>query len=439
MLNHSYANYFCQVLFIRLSDKDKHEIIINITKNFKKVIINTVSFKALITILETPLPSISINHLANIFKKLNISYYLEHSRYLKILECLLSNIKEQNANFIYYIVVNIFHLIINQKQGFFLIRKVIKTCKDIKTINSLIFKIINHNELFFKTNNGCTLYYMLLKVCFKYNNNHTKNNIDLTNNKTNYNSFNDYTNDNQSSFTKKLVYQANKLANFNLDNNIPQNNYSMHNYNNNFIVKKNFTISFIWSFFNFLCYYNISGNNLNSCKLEIMYFKLINKIVNFIFDNNQSLLYYIVNNIFFNFQFNLKVFFNNMLLISKGEMIILESLSTIENKKLSYVIKNISNLSLPNHLISKINFILNNKINIKSNFINNNYINNTIYTNLNTSNKIRNNSLLNKNSCTISSNNNYDFNKYSNYYNINNFVNYNNNNNNNYNNNNNNN
>ena len=153
-------------MFIRLNDEEKNKSIQVITNNFKKLIINIISFKAIITLFEVPLPKESVYLITYILKDLHLSYYLEHSRYLKLLESILSNLNDNESDFVYFIVIKLCDKIIKQKQGFFLLRKILKSCINKVLLSNLIYTIIFNISVFFACNNGCNILYIILKVCF---------------------------------------------------------------------------------------------------------------------------------------------------------------------------------------------------------------------------------------------------------------------------------
>lgn len=164
MLKQTYANYFCQLLFKRLDTICKYEIIKEIVNNLSKMLKNMISFKATISILETPLTDEIHDEIIMVLSTICKSTLTSHTRYLKVIEVLITYLKEEKIYKILDIIDPIFSSLLKMKQGYFLLRKIIKRIHDIQ----LKWKIINLIEKsgiadILNNNNGCLLIKCIIK------------------------------------------------------------------------------------------------------------------------------------------------------------------------------------------------------------------------------------------------------------------------------------
>lgn len=88
-----------------------------------------ISFKAFVCLLETPLASDAQDIIIAHLSKIETSHYLSHSRYLKLLESFITCLGESKIGFMIDIISISPYEFIQSKQGYFLIRKLLKYTK----------------------------------------------------------------------------------------------------------------------------------------------------------------------------------------------------------------------------------------------------------------------------------------------------------------------
>lgn len=164
LLRQTYANYFCQTIFNKLDFECKHEFIVFIFSNLSLILKNMISFRAAISILENPMQDYTRKVAIDFFIKIDHKELLTHIRYIKAIETLLPRMSEDEVAKIIEMVNPIFKDLLGLKQGYFLIKKLIKksVSEPLKLkIISLIKKI--GIAQFLSNNNG----YLLTKCILK--------------------------------------------------------------------------------------------------------------------------------------------------------------------------------------------------------------------------------------------------------------------------------
>lgn len=165
LLRQTYANYFCQCIYVKLNDECKHEFIVYVFDNLSMILKNMISFRATTSILEYQIPKsarkLAIAYLAKIDKKM----ILTHVRYIKIIETILPKLEEVEVDSIIEIVAPIFKELICSKQGYFLIKKLIRKSAAYRLLKGRIVSLIKKVGIseFLSSNNG----YLLIKCILK--------------------------------------------------------------------------------------------------------------------------------------------------------------------------------------------------------------------------------------------------------------------------------
>ncbi len=169
-----YANYFCQLLFCGLSSNKRTYIIKALFSCLNDVIKNIISFKALICLLELPMSIESQIMIKDVFQSIPSEITLSRSRYLKLLESAISGLNEENVDFVIRFVELKFIELVKVKQGFFLLRRLIKRISRVENINKII-KLISFSVHSLQNENGILLMQCLVKSIYKYNAEQSKN------------------------------------------------------------------------------------------------------------------------------------------------------------------------------------------------------------------------------------------------------------------------
>lgn len=164
LLKQTYANYFCQLLFKKLDYQCKYEVVMEIVGNLSQVLRNMISFKAAVSILETPLKEETQDEVLKMLSTISKSTLISHARYLKVFEVLITYLNEDKIRIIIDIIEPVFSSLLKIKQGYFLLRKIIKKIEN----NDLKHKIINLIGKsgiadILSNNNGCLLTQCILK------------------------------------------------------------------------------------------------------------------------------------------------------------------------------------------------------------------------------------------------------------------------------------
>lgn len=154
----TYANYFCQTLYIQLSQPDKNDMIINIISNLDILLKSMISFKAIVCLLETPIAEDIQASGLEVLKKLDKNKLLTHTRYFKVLESIITSLKEEYLDTIINIISSSIIEMLNLKQGYFLLRKIFKNTKQIWLQERIVTLITEKIFVeFMSSNNGCLL------------------------------------------------------------------------------------------------------------------------------------------------------------------------------------------------------------------------------------------------------------------------------------------
>lgn len=162
-----YANYFCQLLYIKLELSEQLSLLNIILSSFYQIIKNTISFNALISILENGLKSDCENLFSCYIKSLKEDFG-KNSKLLRILESLINGFDYRKIAFIVEYIEENFMNLVKMRPGFFLIRKLLKTMKDEGTQLRMVRQIDMHIDEFVSTVNGSLLSQCLIRnFCLK--------------------------------------------------------------------------------------------------------------------------------------------------------------------------------------------------------------------------------------------------------------------------------
>ena len=224
IIKHPYANYYLQVLFLKLDIEQKSQIILSLLDNLETIIKCMISFRALICLLDIPITNEAQLKVISKLEKIDLEHFLCHTRYLKILEPLLSSFNEDNVGFILNFICNKLENILNStKQGFYLIKKLIKYTQKESNLIKIINSFTDHIRFLINDDNGCLIITFLLKKIL-----------------SNENLFLDIKNESQieKSFSKQIksLYKNENIKQSTQISEIPQNLENLKNNNiNNFI------------------------------------------------------------------------------------------------------------------------------------------------------------------------------------------------------------
>lgn len=133
-------------------------MMLDIINNLDVLLKNIISFKASVCLLETPIAEeVQIEGL-KILKRLNKEILMMHTRYFKVLESIITSLKEEHLTIIIDIISNSILEMLNLKQGYFLLRKILKNVKQSYLQNKILSLIIDQHFIeFMSHNNGCLL------------------------------------------------------------------------------------------------------------------------------------------------------------------------------------------------------------------------------------------------------------------------------------------
>lgn len=165
LLRQTYANYFCQCIYAKLDAESKHEFIVYIFANLGMILKNMISFRAAISILENPIPDgarkLAIGYLLKIDKK----ELLTHVRYIKTIETILPKLEDQEVESVIDMMTPIFKDLLSSKQGYFLIKKLVKKSAASNLLKGRVVTLIKKVGIaqFLSNNNG----YLLIKCILK--------------------------------------------------------------------------------------------------------------------------------------------------------------------------------------------------------------------------------------------------------------------------------
>lgn len=162
-----YANYFCQLLYLKLELTEQLCLINIILSGFFQIIKNTISFNALISILENGLKKECEELISTYLKSLKDDFG-KNSKLLRILESLINGFDNHKIAFIVDYIEENFMNLVKMRPGFFLIRKLLKTCKDLSTQSRMIKQIDTHIDEFVSSVNGSLLSQCIIRnFCLK--------------------------------------------------------------------------------------------------------------------------------------------------------------------------------------------------------------------------------------------------------------------------------
>lgn len=165
-MRHPYANYFCQLLYLKLDLPEQIGIIKIILSGFTQILKNTISFNALTSILENGLHS-ECEKLITVYLKSLKEEFNKTSKLIRVLESLINGFDSQNIIFIVEYIEENFLSLVKMRPGFFLLRKLLKTTKD-EYMQYRIMKQIDQNASeFVSTVNGSLLSQCIIRnFCF---------------------------------------------------------------------------------------------------------------------------------------------------------------------------------------------------------------------------------------------------------------------------------
>lgn len=203
LLQNPYSSYFCQVFYCLLSIESREILVNKILLNLEKLIKNPISFKAIICLFELPMTNSSQLNAVRNFSTHSVNFLISHTKYLKILESLVSAFNQKNLEYILKLLSLNFLKFINVKQGIYLIKKFIKKLKNHQNQQLFIEILINNFDLLPKS-----LLFTFIKIILNHfislNDNFTKFDKEINFNKMLINL------DKHSEFDKvKIIYDEN--------------------------------------------------------------------------------------------------------------------------------------------------------------------------------------------------------------------------------------
>lgn len=153
MLKTLYANYFAQLLFIYFGFDNRSFILQRVCNDIEYFIDNKYGECSVLFILENDLTSKEQSYILSQLKPKMFKLMLIPS-FLRITECLIALYPFTKINYIInYALDNINDFIVS-KEGYFLIRMIIKSCKDRKTQEKILKKISADLSWFLSSSNG---------------------------------------------------------------------------------------------------------------------------------------------------------------------------------------------------------------------------------------------------------------------------------------------
>lgn len=164
ILKDSYGNYFAQQLFFFMSTSIQHTIIIKITNEFIVVSDDPTSLSAITSIISNSKFGKKSQDLLVVFmRKFDMDEYLINFKLIKVLEAMLDSFQDSDVDFIISFVIEKFHQLYKLRPGFFLIRKLIKYCKNLTVQSSIVKKIESCIKSFPYSGNGSLLCQCLIR------------------------------------------------------------------------------------------------------------------------------------------------------------------------------------------------------------------------------------------------------------------------------------
>ncbi len=147
---HYYANYFLQTLYYRLSHTSRCEVLEKINQNTDMIYENNNGLCSLIFVIENTCNPKEVSILMNMIKS-NFKEHKWNKYFLRVLESVICCFPLESILFIREFALNNFYKLINIREGYFVLRSVVKISK-CHEIQNLIFSYISKN--FVKFVNG---------------------------------------------------------------------------------------------------------------------------------------------------------------------------------------------------------------------------------------------------------------------------------------------
>lgn len=173
LLQNPYSSYFCQVFYCLLSIESREILVNKILLNLETLIKNPISFKAIICLFELPMTNISQLNVVRNFSNRSANFLISHTKYLKILESLVSAFNQKNLEYILKLISLNFLKFIKVKQGIYLIKKFIKKLKNHQN-QQLFIEILIANFDFLPKSLLFTYIKIILNHFISLNDNFTK-------------------------------------------------------------------------------------------------------------------------------------------------------------------------------------------------------------------------------------------------------------------------
>ncbi len=168
MLKQIYSNFFGQKLFLKLDTISRKEIINTICTEIDSFLINKYSECSVLFICENKLSS---NEKYLILKLLKPKMFmlLEKPTFLRIAECLIATFPFEKIKYIVYYSFNNFNSLISNKEGYFLLRMIIKSRKEPDIMNMVTTKLIEYINKFDSLTSDIKSNVSLICQCFIHN------------------------------------------------------------------------------------------------------------------------------------------------------------------------------------------------------------------------------------------------------------------------------
>ena len=174
-----YSSYFCQQLFFLVDSNIKEQVLQQIFDNFITLMKFENGIYSVICILENELSS---KEKAFVIDKISVMLSRENCfnpGFLRVAECILCSFSVDLTLELQHYTIREFNNLVKTKEGYFLIRAYIKTCKDSLLQLKFIQLFYNDFDNFAKTKNGSLIcqciiynfplkYYIHLKTCSKH-------------------------------------------------------------------------------------------------------------------------------------------------------------------------------------------------------------------------------------------------------------------------------
>ena len=155
LLNHHYANYFIQQLYFKVNPMIRNEILKEIIENIE-FLFSSNGQCSVIFIIENITVDKEKKKIGKLLQE-TFLYYFWDINYLRILECVMCCIPLKYVKYIRDFALENFSKLIKIREGYFLLRSLIKTCKE-EPIQELIISLISKDFLkFVRGSNGSLL------------------------------------------------------------------------------------------------------------------------------------------------------------------------------------------------------------------------------------------------------------------------------------------